>query len=71
MEEEDQLSGSEMPEKGLQATNDHLEDSETTIDDLRRQQGDNEKDVEETADQSGVETTDERKQFGDDGEHKD
>ena len=69
--EKDQLSGSAMPEKDSQASNDHLEDSQTKIDDLRRQQGGNETNAEETADHPGVETTDESKQFGDDGEHKD
>ena len=71
VKENDKLSGSAVPEKGLETTSDHLEDSETKIDDSRRQQDGNETNTEETADPPGVETTDESKQFEDDGEHKD
>jgi TatA/E family protein of Tat protein translocase len=71
VKEKDSLSGSAVTEKDLDATSDHLEDSETKINDLKRQQGGNEKNAEETAGHPGVEATDESQQLGDDGEHKD
>lgn len=71
VKEKDKLSGSAAPEKGLETTGDHLEDSETKMNNLRQQQVGNETNTEETAAHPGVETTDDSKQSGDDGEHKD
>ena len=71
LKEKHKPSGSALPEKGLETTGDHLEDSETTIDDLKQQQGGNKTNAEETTSHPGIETTDESKQSGDDGEHKD